>query len=60
MVGLPDPEVVYQQVATALHRFRGGMAPNQADEEPLRAGGGGELSAILAELRAIRRAVERP
>jgi membrane protein YdbS with pleckstrin-like domain len=60
MVGLADVDAVYAQVATALHRFRGGIAPTQAEEErPALSAEDGVLTAILAELRAIRRAVER-
>jgi hypothetical protein len=59
MVGLADVDGVYAQVAAALHRFRGGMAPTQAEEERLLSGGDGSLAAILSELRAIRRALER-
>jgi hypothetical protein len=46
-------------VAATLHRFRGGMAPTQAEEERPAAAGDGVLSNVLIELRAIRRALER-
>ena len=57
LVGLPDVQEVYDLVRTRLQRFRGGMAPTAAGDE-------GEpstdtLGAILAELRAIRAAVEK-
>jgi len=58
MAGLPNFQEVYEQVATALRRFRGAMAPTQAEEEPS-PGGGQTLTAMLEELRAIRRAVEK-
>ena len=59
LVGLTDVESVYEQVAAVLHRFHGGMAANQAEEDPLRVAGDEAPSAILVELQAIRRAVER-
>jgi membrane protein YdbS with pleckstrin-like domain len=59
LVGLADVDGVYGQVAAALHRFRGGMAPTQTEEDRPAAAGDGVLSDILAELRAICRAVER-
>jgi membrane protein YdbS with pleckstrin-like domain len=59
LVGLPNVRDVYELVVTELRRFRGGMAPTAAEVE-------GEpsvaladtLSAILAEVRAIRQALE--
>ena len=57
LVGLPNVQEVYEIVVTELRRFRGGMAPTAAEVE-------GEpsvadaLSAILAEVRAIRQALE--
>lgn len=56
LVGLPDVQAVYEQVAEALRRFRGAMAPNQAEEEPA---DGQPLPAILEEIRAIRRVLEQ-
>lgn len=56
LVGLADPQHVYDIVAGRLRRFRRGMAPTAAEmdaEEPA------ELQEILEELRAIRRAVEK-
>lgn len=57
LVGLPNHQEVYQQVATALRRFRGAMAPTQAEEEPAPPGDHA-LAAILAEVRAIRESLE--
>jgi len=58
LVGLPIFEDVYDQVAGALRRFRGSIAPNQAEEEY-----GTEedevLMAILSELRAIRDLIQK-
>ena len=57
LVGLPIFEDVYDQVAGALRRFRGSMAPTQAEEETE----GGEyelLASILTELQAIRDVIE--
>jgi membrane protein YdbS with pleckstrin-like domain len=57
LVGLPNVQEVYEMVATALRRFRGGMGPTAAEVE-------GEpsvvnaLNAILAEVRVIRQALE--
>jgi len=59
LVGLTDVQEVYEIVVTELRRFRGSMAPTAAEVE-------GEpavaltnaLSAILAEIRAIRQALE--
>jgi len=46
-------------VVTALHRFRGGMAPTNAEEEAPAAASPEALNAILAEVRAIRQAMDR-
>jgi len=60
LVGLADVQGVYESVVTKLRRFRGGMAPTAAETEgepamvPTDA-----LSAILTEVRAIRRALEK-
>ncbi len=57
LVGLPIFEDVYDQVAGALRRFRGSMAPTQTEDETE----GGEhelLAAILSELQAIRDVIE--
>ncbi len=58
LVGLPNFQEVYEQVAEALRRFRGGMAPTQAEVESVPVEGD-LLAAILDELRAIRRILER-
>lgn len=57
LVGLPNFQEVYEQVARTLRRFRGGMAPTQAEMEPAPAED--LLAAILDELRAIREALEQ-
>ena len=59
LVGLSNVQEVYDSVAVELRRFRGGMAPTQADVEmePAAALPGG-LGEILAEDRAIRKALE--
>ena len=59
LVGLSDVQGVYESVAGELRRFRGGMAPTQADVEvePTAAPQDG-LREILAEVRAIRKSLE--
>ena len=59
LVGLSDVQDVYASVAEGLRRFRGGMAPTQAEVEvePGVATPEG-LGAILAEVRAIRKSLE--
>jgi len=57
LVGLPNFQEVYEQVAQTLRRFRGAMAPTQAEVEPAPAED--LLAAILDELRAIRGALEQ-
>jgi uncharacterized membrane protein YdbT with pleckstrin-like domain len=59
LVGLPNVFEVYDMVATELRRFRGGMTPTAADSDPHGTDGGPVSSAMLEELRAIRRAVEK-
>ena len=60
LVGLTNVQEVYELVATELRRFRGGMAPTAADVEGQPAVASTDaLSAILAEVRAIRQALER-
>lgn len=57
LVGLPNVQEVYELVRSKLHRYRGAMAPTAAGEE---ADPPGEaLTAILAEVRAIRAAVDK-
>ena len=58
LVGLPNFQEVYEQVAGAVRRFRGAMEPTQAEEGPVPLDGE-LLTAILEELQAIRRAIER-
>ena len=57
LVGLTNVQEVYEMVVTELRRFRGGMAPTAAEVEgePTAASA---LSAILAEVRAIRQSLE--
>jgi len=59
LVGLTNVQEVYELVATELRRFRGGMAPTAAEVEgaPVVASADA-LSAILAEVRAIRQSLE--
>ncbi|MGD8245732.1 MAG: PH domain-containing protein [Anaerolineae bacterium] len=54
LVGLEDPQAVYDLAVRALRRFRGAMSPTAADvdEEDL-------LRAILDEVRGIRESLER-
>ena len=59
LVGLTNVQGVYESVAEELRRFRGGMAPTQADVEMEPAVGQPEgLGEILAEVRAIRKSLE--
>ena len=59
LVGLSNVQEVYELVAEELRRFRGGMAPTQADVEVEPAVvPQGSLGEILAEVRAIRRSLE--
>ena len=58
LAGLPDADEVYERVAGQLRRFRGGMAPTQAEAEAL-SGTDETLAALLAEVRAIRKALEK-
>ena len=58
LAGLTDADEVYDLVVARLSRFRGGMAPTQAETEAQ--GGADEtLAALLAEVRAIRAALEK-
>lgn len=59
LVGLENPQEVYELVVSALHRFRGGMAPSSAEEEAPVAPSPEVLNAILAEVRAIRQIMAR-
>lgn len=59
LAGLSDVQSVYDTVAQELRRFRGGMAPTQAEaEEAPTPAPPDALGAILAEVRAIRQALE--
>jgi membrane protein YdbS with pleckstrin-like domain len=58
LVGLEDPQEVYALVAAELRRFRGAMAPTAAEMEEEAAPSAEVLNALLAEVRAIRRAME--
>lgn len=63
LLGLPNHQTIYEMVAAALHRFRGAMAADQAGEAPAPPATPADsavLPEILSELRAIRRAVEKP
>jgi membrane protein YdbS with pleckstrin-like domain len=55
LVGLPNFQEAYEIVAAKLQRFRGGMAPTAAEVEVEPEA----LSAILAEVRAIRQTLEK-
>ena len=59
LVGLSNVQEVYEAVAEELRRFRGGMAPTQADveAEPAVTLPDG-LGKILTEVRAIRKSLE--
>ena len=60
LVGLTNVQEVYEMVVTELRRFRGGMAPTAAEAESASAVVSADaLSAILAEVRAIRQALEK-
>jgi uncharacterized membrane protein YdbT with pleckstrin-like domain len=62
LVGLENADEVYALVAAELRRFRGAMTPTAAgvEEEPERAALPDEtLTALLAEVRAIRQALEK-
>lgn len=60
LVGLTNVEEAYEMVVTELRRFRGGMAPTAAEVEAEPAVASTDASsAILAELRAIRQALEK-
>ncbi|TKJ29489.1 MAG: hypothetical protein CEE40_08285 [Chloroflexi bacterium B3_Chlor] len=60
LVGLTNVDEVYGMVVTELRRFRGGMAPTATEVEPEPGVGASDaLSAILAEVRAIRQALDK-
>jgi len=57
LVGLSNYQAVYEQVASALRRYRGAMPPTAAGEE-IAAPEGAVLTQILTEVRAIRQRLE--
>jgi len=64
LVGLDNVDEIYQTVAARLRQFRAALPPTQAGEEGTRtaaplAGDGALLDAMLSELKAIRRALEK-
>jgi len=59
LVGLSNVQEVYETVGTALRRFRGAMAPTQAEVEAVSMAEAEVLSALLDEVRAIRRALSK-
>jgi uncharacterized membrane protein YdbT with pleckstrin-like domain len=60
LVGLSNVQEVYDLVVAQLRRFRGGMAPTAAEVEPEPETASTQtLAAILSELKAIRRAIEK-
>jgi len=58
LVGLENVQEIYELVGTELRRFRGGMSPTTAEEELLSDQSKSTASAMLEELRAIRRLLE--
>lgn len=54
LVGLANVQGVYETVSTALRRFKGAMAPTQAEIEAVSMTEAEVLSALLDEVRAIR------
>lgn len=60
LAGMDNAQEVYETVAAQLRRFRGGMAPTQADAEeaPIPALPDDALAQLLAEVRAIRQTLE--
>ncbi len=59
LVGLANPQEVYERVVAELRRFRGGMAPTAAEEEPVVSESHAVLDAILSEVQAIRTMLEK-
>jgi uncharacterized membrane protein YdbT with pleckstrin-like domain len=57
LVGLPNVQEIYDIVSSRLRQFRGGMAPTAAGEEAPPSSG--TMEALLTEVRAIRKAVEK-
>ena len=60
-MGLADVQAAYELVAGELRRFRAGLAPTTAESERVAPSAAEDaLKAILAEVRAIREALEQP
>ncbi len=60
LVGLANPQEVYERVVAGLQRFRGSMTPTAAEEEPsLALDENATLRAMLSELQAIRTMLEK-
>ena len=60
LVGLSDVKGVYEVIVEKLRRFRGGMTPDAAGIEESNSGAsGGQMAAILDELKAIRRNTDK-
>jgi uncharacterized membrane protein YdbT with pleckstrin-like domain len=57
LVGLANIQEVYETVAAKMRRYRGGLAPTQTENEM--ATPDGDFSAILLEIRAIRKLLEK-
>jgi len=55
LVGLSNVREVYETVSASLRRFRGAMAPTQAEVEAVSMTEAEVLSALLDEVQAIRR-----
>ena len=53
LVGLLNYQEIYEQVAAALRKFRGGMAPTAAEEELV--AGSDMMGQLLVEVREIRK-----
>jgi uncharacterized membrane protein YdbT with pleckstrin-like domain len=59
LVGLENVQEVYETIVTKLRQFRGGMTPTQAENEIEIISSNQNLSAILAELVAIRSLLDK-
>jgi len=59
LIGLPNFQEIYEQVATALRRYRGAMSPTQAEDELAPAPVDGvSLAVLVDEVRRIRQMME--
>jgi len=56
LVGLLNFQEIYDQVASALRRFRGGMTPTQTEED---VSSNVPVQQLLAEVKAIRKVLEQ-